>query len=108
MQDKEDIRAFAAGLNEEGKIEFFGDKTKAALFDAGLLAPEDYFKQLKDIDLSGIEIPDEATMRHVMLGDFNNIGRMTGGGHSFGSMAELSRRGIVYNIVRTENSGFHK
>ena len=28
---------FVSGLNEEQRIEFFGCKTKAALFDAGLL-----------------------------------------------------------------------
>ena len=105
MQDMENVWAFAAGLSEEQKIKFFDDKTKAALFDAGLLAPEDYFEPLQDIDLTGIKIPDRAAMQHVMVGDFNNAGHITGGRHSFGSMAELSNRGIAYNIVRTAPNG---
>ena len=43
-------------LDEKQKINFFGGKTKAALFDAGLLKREDYFKPLKEIDLSGVLI----------------------------------------------------
>ena len=111
MQDKADIRTFAAGLSDEGKIDFFGDKTKAALFDAGLLAPEDYFKRLENIDLSGIAIPDDATIRHVMFGEFTNptskdpSGRLSGGGHASANLLELERRGIAYNITRTSTNG---
>ena len=39
-------------LDEAQKIKFFGGKTKAALYDAGMLDRADYFKPLEDIDLS--------------------------------------------------------
>ncbi|MCL2158088.1 MAG: EndoU domain-containing protein [Oscillospiraceae bacterium] len=98
-------------LDEEQKIKVLGGKTKAALFDAGLLDLKNYLKPLKDIDLSGIMIPDASAMNHSVVGDyilpsieFKN-GRLGGGGHTVQAMAEMDRRGITYNIVRTGNNG---
>ena len=98
-------------LDEEQKIKFFGGKTKAALYDAGLLNREDYFKPLKEIDLSGIMIPDKTAMNHSIVGDYKLPskgrpgGRLNGGGHTESAMKEMDKLGIAYNIVRTENNG---
>ena len=98
-------------LDEKQKIKFLGGKTKAALFDAGLLSREDYFKPLKEIDLTGIMIPGRAAMIHSIVGDYKLPskdrpgGRLAGGGHTGQAMAEMDKRGIAYNIVRTENNG---
>ena len=98
-------------FDEKQKIKFFGGKRKAALFDAGLLHRDDYFKPLKDINLSGIMIPDKKAMNHSIIGDyispskeFSN-GRLGGGGHTVQAMTEMNRRGISYNVIRTGNNG---
>jgi len=96
-------------LDEKQKIKFFGGKT--ALFDAGLLNRTDYFKPLKDIDICGILIPDRAVMNHVLIGEYTNPttddpnGRLHKGGHAFIAMAEMGRRGIVYNVTSTASNG---
>jgi len=95
-------------LNEKQKIKFFGGKTKAALFDAGLLNREDYFKPLKNIDLTGILIPDNTALNHSIIGDYKQPskdfpnGRLSGGGHT---AAAMDKRGLIYNIVRTDSNG---
>jgi hypothetical protein len=97
-------------MGEEQKIQYLNGKTKAALFDAGLLSPADYQKPLEDIDLTGILIPDEAAMEHSIVGDFISPsryfpnGRLSGGGHAFSNVADLERRGIPYNITRTASN----
>jgi len=96
---------FLQSLTEEQKIKYFGGKTKAALFDAGLLAPEDYHKPLKDIDLSGIEIPDRAAMIHSSIGEFNKTGRLSGGAHGHHAIVGLRSRGIEVNILQTAPNG---
>ena len=98
-------------LDERQKIKFFGGKTKAALFDAGLLNREDYFKPLKDIDLSGVFIPDNTALNHSIIGDYKLPskgrpgGRLAGGGHTGKAMTEMNKRGIIFNIVRTGSNG---
>jgi len=98
-------------LDEEQKIKFLGGKTKAALFDAGLLNREDYFKPLKDIDLSDIIIPDRAAISHSIIGEYKQPsnefpnGRLIGGGHGQRAIDELQGRKIPYNIAGTSNNG---
>ena len=102
---------WVATLDEEQKIKFLGGKTKAALFDAGLLSRDDYFKPLKEIDLSGVKIPDKTALNHSIIGDYKNPskgrpgGRLNGGGHTVQAMAEMDKRGIIYNPVRTGSNG---
>jgi len=98
--------AWLETATEEQKIKFFGGKTKAALYDAGLLAPADFHKPLKHIDLSGMEIPDRAAIKHAVHGDFNRAGtRITGGAHGHNAIAELQSRGITVNTTRTAANG---
>jgi len=98
-------------LDEGQKIKYFGGKTKAALFDAGLLNQEDYFKPLNNIDLSGIIIPDKTAMNHSIIGDYilpskgRPGGRLKSGGHTNKVMAEMQKRGILYNIIRIDKNG---
>jgi hypothetical protein len=101
-------------LDENQKTRFFGGKTKAALYDAGLLNKEDYFKPLKDIDLNGIMIPDTKTMNHAVIGEYKTAnppdsnfpcGRLTKGGHTIWAMAEMDKRGLKYNITRIAANG---
>jgi len=103
--------AWVDTLDEKSKIKFLGGKTKAALFDAGLLRREDYFKPLKEIDLSGILIPDRVALDHLTIGEYTAPsklypqGRLKGGGHTVAAMAQMDAKGIVYNIVRTDKNG---
>ena len=85
-------------LDEGQKIKALGGKTKAALFDAGMLAHEDYFRPLKDIDLSNIKVPDPTTMRHVIIGEYKMAnppdplfpnGRLNKDGHTIQAMEEM-------------------
>jgi hypothetical protein len=97
--------------SEEQRVRFLGGKTKAALFDAGMLNREDYFKPLKDIDLTGIMVPDRKAMAHSIAGEYKKPsrgrpgGRLAGGGHTDAALREMDRRGIAYNIVRTAANG---
>jgi len=101
-------------LDEGQKIKALGGKTKAALFDAGMLAHEDYFRPLKDIDLSNIKVPDPTTMRHVIIGEYKMAnppdplfpnGRLNKGGHTIQAMEEMDKFGLKYNITRTAANG---
>jgi len=108
-----DMDAFEriCGFDEGQKTKVLGGKTKAALFDAGLLDCEDCFKPLKDIDLSGIMIPDAAAMNHSIVGDYvlpskdSLRARLKGGGHTDKAMEKMDKHGIAYNVVRTGSNG---
>jgi len=56
-------------------------------------------------------IPDNTALTHTFIGeyrqpskDFPN-GRLSGGGHTAQAMAEMDRRGLLYNVVRTDSNG---
>ncbi|MCL2215410.1 MAG: phage minor head protein [Defluviitaleaceae bacterium] len=105
MVDADNPWGWLSTATEEQKIQFFGGKTKAALFDAGLLAPEDFHRPLRDIDLRGIEIPGRSALNHAIHGDFNRVGRITGGAHGYTAIARLRGRGIIANTTRTTSNG---
>ena len=95
----------------EQKQRFLGGKTKAALYDAGLLDEGDYFKPLNQITQNGIIIPTEKALAHADLGEYIKpskpypVGRLKGGGHGQAAIDELTKRGIPPNIIRTYPNG---
>ena len=96
---------------QEQKEQFLGGKTKRALYDAGLVEQDDYFKPLTEIRQSGIVLVGERALNHPTVGDYLRPGkeypkgRLRGGCHTQEGIAELEKRGIAYNMTDIHTNG---